>query len=258
MSKKKKIEIKPIRDAREYVLYRRVSTQEQGDSRLGLLAQETFAKMVMGKEPAQVFTEVHSGTKLKQCKELWAAIELCGKNNYLLVVARYDRFRNVQEALEILDTVGEGNLYICDLPTTDRFVLTIMFAVAEKQAMAIRVNTKVALAERKRQIAENGGFFSKAGIYRTHLGNAKGMDMSKAVAVSAVNSQKEADEWRRTSPLFTWVEIQLLRHRPRKEIVAEGQKLFEQNPTVYCSREGRPLTMALLSKYSKYIGLPKA
>lgn len=253
MSKKKKVEIEPFHDSRPYILYRRVSTQEQGNSMLGLLAQETFAKMVMGRDPIETFTEVHTGTKLKQCKELWAAIELCKQNNYLLVVARYDRFRNVQEALEILDTVGSGNLFICDLPTTDRFVLTIMFAVAERQAMSIRVNTRVAMAERKRQIKEQGGFMSKNGNWITHFGHKKGYHNPHFSEAGAKARADAANDWRATSTLFLSVKGWYLSGMSRQKMIELANKLYEEHPDQFCSRQGKPLTDALLCKYIKII-----
>ena len=114
---------------RPYVLWRRVSTKEQGNSGLGLEAQLTMAEYCMKEKPEAVFTDVYSGTKLNECTELWNAIRYCKEKGYLLVIAKTDRFRNVKEALEILDAVGEGNLNFCDLPTTDRMILTIIFAV---------------------------------------------------------------------------------------------------------------------------------
>ncbi len=175
---KKKVVIKKVEDRRPYVIYRRVSTDGQGDSGLGLDAQEAIILANMQREPVQMFTEVYSGTKLKQCKELWEAINLCKQNGYLLVVASYDRFRNVSEALEVIDSIGERNILFCDLPSSDRFVLTIMFAVAEKQAKMIQLKTKLALDERKKQIERDGGFFSKSGNWCTHLGGKKGDDLS--------------------------------------------------------------------------------
>lgn len=253
MSKKKKVEIEPFHDGRPWVLYKRVSTAEQGDSRLGLMAQETFAKMVMGRDPIEIFTEVHTGTKLKQCKELWTAIELCKQNNYLLVVARYDRFRNCQEALEILDTVGSGNLFICDLPTTDRFVLTIMFAVAEKQAMAIRVNTQVAMAERKRQIKEQGGFMSKNGNWITHFGHKKGYHNPHFSEAGAKARADAAEAWRMTSALFLSVKGWYLSGMSRQKMVALANKLYEEHPDQFGTRQGGPLTEPILCKYIKII-----
>ena len=250
---RKKVEIKKVTDRRPYVIYRRVSTEGQGNSGLGLEAQEAICLANMQREPVQMFTEVYSGTKLKQCKMLWEAIELCKQNDYLLVIASYDRFRNVQEALEVVDSIGERNIMFCDLPSSDRFVLTIMFAVAEKQAAMIQIKTKLALGERKKQIMEEGGFFSKSGNWTTHLGRAKGCDTSKATAAAGAVAAGKSREWKDDSALYSWVTIQVLKRRPRKEIVADAQELYEKNPEKYCTRNGRPLTAAILSHYIKDI-----
>lgn len=114
---------------RPYVLWRRVSTKGQFESGLGLEAQTTIAEYFMHGSPIKTYTDVFSGTKLADCPELVKAIRYCKANNYLLVVAKTDRFRNVKEALAVLDDMGEGNVTFCDLPTTNRMVLTIMFAV---------------------------------------------------------------------------------------------------------------------------------
>ena len=246
------IDISPVKDKRPYVLWKRVSTEGQGESGLGLEAQEAIAKMFMRKDPIAIFTDVYSGTKLKQCKGLSDAIALCKKEDYLLVVPKCDRFRNVQEALEILDNIGDGNLMICDLPTTDRFVLTVMFAMYERQAMIGRLNTKLALAERKKQIERDGGFVSKAGNFCTKLGNKKGCDMSAAVLVSNQNRKAAKEEWRRTG-LFVWVEAQLLKGRPRREIVAEAREMYEKDPQRWGTRRGCPLSEAILSRWAKDI-----
>lgn len=255
MSRKKKVEIKKVSDRRPYVIYRRVSTDGQGDSGLGLDAQEAIILANMQREPVQMFTEVYSGTKLRQCKELWKAINLCKQNDYLLVIASYDRFRNVQEALEVVDNIGERNILFCDLPSSDRFVLTIMFAVAEKQAIMIQLKTKLALAERKKQIEEHGGFFSKSGRWCNHLGSEKGTDMSQALLASNETKRRESSAWKQQSALYIWVENQLYKGRSRQEILAEAAELYEKNPESYGTREGCCLTKGTLSKWAKEISL---
>lgn len=142
----------------KYVLWRRVSTKKQGDSGLGLEAQQAIAEYFMGNTAEKIFTEVYTGTKLSECRQLWTAINYCKKHNLLLVIAKTDRFRNVRESLEVLDAVGEGKLVFCDLPTTDRTILTIVWAIWERQAMQGRINTRLALNERKKQLDNYGSF----------------------------------------------------------------------------------------------------
>lgn len=247
MTKKPIIDIIP--ETRPYVLWRRVSTTKQGESGLGLAAQETIAKTFMGRDPVEVFTDVYSGTKLKQCIALWKAIEFCKENNYVLVIAKTDRFRSVQEALEVLDAVGQNRLIFCDLPTTDRFVLTILWAVWEKQAIIGRLNTKLALAERKKQIEENGGFFSKSGKWTTHLGREKGVELPEAHRAAGKAMMDKAAEWRSKSALYSWVRRQLGKRRSRKDIVAEARELYNDNPELYCTPGGTPLSEAILCKW---------
>lgn len=244
---KKKVEIKTIEERRPYILWRRVSTKHQEKTELGLEAQVSIAKTFMGKDPVDIYTDVHSGTKLKECSGLWEAIKHCKEEDCVLVIAKSDRCRNVSEALEILDAVGERNLIFCDLPSCDRFILTVMFAMWERQAIMGRINTKVALDERKKQIERDGGFFSKSGNWCTHLGGKKGDDLSKARAAAAAVANKKSSDWRDSSPLYSWAQIQYYKKRSRKEILEEAEKLFQKSPEIYCTRQGKMLTKGILS-----------
>lgn len=247
---KKNSEIRVFTDSRPYVLWRRVSTESQGESGLGLAAQESIAKMFMGRDPVEVFTDVYSGTKLRQCKGLWEAIDLCKANDYLLVIAKSDRCRNVQEALDILDAVGERNLIFCDLPSSDRFVLTILWAVWEKQAIMGRINTKLALAERKKQIAENGGFMSKSGNFCDHLGHKKGEENPGAILAMNIRKREDAADWKRRSPLYLMVTNMVLRGESRAKILRMAEELYEDDPVAYGTRQGCKLTKGILSKWA--------
>lgn len=247
---KKKSDIPVIQEKRDYVLWRRVSTSEQGASGLGLEAQLTIARMFMGKEPVEIFEDVYSGTKLKQCVNLWRAIDYCKQNNTVMVIAKSDRCRNVSEALDILDAIGERNLIFCDLPTCDRFILTVMWAMWERQAIMGRVNTKIALAERKKQIEQDGGFISKAGNFCDHLGNKKGCRIPQLWEAGNARHQADADEWRKKSPLYIWAANQILKGRPRNQILAEAKELYEDEPDKFGTRQGKALTKGTLSKWA--------
>ena len=244
-----------IADPRPYVLWRRVSTEKQGESGLGLEAQLTMARMFTRKEPEVVYTDVYSGTKLRECANLWNAIDYCKKNNCLLVVAKTDRFRNVKEALEVLDEVGEYNIAFCDLPHVDRMILTIMFSVWERQAIIGRLNTKIALAERKKQIERDGGFIAKSGQWRTSLGCPRRSDEWYQGWGKKLGEYRTADKakWFSESTGVKWVKVQLEKGVARKEIIREFNLYHDMKIDGFASREGGPLTEALLSLWIKYM-----
>lgn len=253
MSKKKKDVLSIFNDGREYVLWKRVSTSKQADSQLGLMAQETIAKVCMGRDPVAIYTDVYTGTKLRLCKALWEAIDFCKQNNYVLVVAKSDRFRSVYEALDVLDAIGDGNLIFCDLPSSDRFVLTIVWAVWEKMAAMGKINTRVAMAELKKKITEDGGFVSKAGNFCDHLGRQKGDKNPRAVRAMADRKTELAADWKRRSPLYLMVSNMLLKGTPRQEILQMAQELYEEDPIAYGTRTGQPLKKGVLSGWASEI-----
>ncbi len=140
-----------------FISWRRVSTKQQGASGLGLDAQaaiiEYFVSLNGGTLLAD-FQEVHSGKDLAGCSELRAAMQEAKRTKSILIIAKSDRFRNVTEALQVLDDMGEGNIIFCDLPHTDRFTLTLFFALAERERLITSIRTKQALKEKKTQLAE--------------------------------------------------------------------------------------------------------
>lgn len=243
-----------IKDSRPYVLWRRVSTKQQGESGLGLEAQFAIAQMFTKRLPEKVFTDIYSGTKLRECKELWSAVDYCKENNCLLVIAKTDRFRNVKEALEVLDEVGEGNLSFCDMPMVNRMILTIMFSVWESQALMGRINTKLALNERKKQLEAKGYWISKTGNKRTHFGREKGCDVSSAARASAAKKAKDAVAWREESTGYKWVKRQLARGKSQADILQEFNENHELGIEGFSTPKGGPLLRGTLSAWAKEMG----
>ena len=153
---------------------------KQGASGLGLAAQteiiEHFVKAEKGELIAD-YHEVYTGKELSGCTELRKAMEQCKNEGATLIIAKTDRFRNTIEALQIYDEM-EGNIYFCDLPHTDKFTLTLFFALAEREALIVSIRTKAALAAKK------------AKGYK--LGNGNGVDLSKANEASAQARREKA------------------------------------------------------------------
>lgn len=247
-----------------YVLWRRVSTKQQNDSELGLKAQIAIAEYFMKHEAEKVFTDVYTGTKLSECKNLWKAIKYCKENGCLLVIAKTDRFRNVIEALTVLDEIGEGNLMFCDLPTTDRTVLTIVFALWERQAIQGRINTRVALEERKKMQSNGQSWISKSGRECSRLGRpADGVDkngkeywdLSAANEASCRSKQDAAILWREKSAAYKMVREWNAMGKPRIEMLAELQRLYEHAPEKFGTIKGQCVTRSVLDRWCREMNL---
>jgi DNA invertase Pin-like site-specific DNA recombinase len=139
----------------KYVAYYRVSTQEQGNSGLGLEAQREAAMRFLNGGSWELigeFTEVESGTrkKLKSRPQLQAALKMASKQGATLLVAKLDRLaRDVQFIAELLN--GKVPFVCCDFPDADRTYLQMMAVFAEHEARRIGERTKDALGALKRR-----------------------------------------------------------------------------------------------------------
>ncbi|QDU55916.1 recombinase family protein [Aeoliella mucimassa] len=129
----------------KFVAYYRVSTQKQGQSGLGLEAQQQAVSNYC--QPVESFTEVESG-KSKQRPELAKALAACKRLGATLVVAKLDRLaRNVAFVSALMESGVE--FVACDNPTANRLTVHILAAVAEDEAQRISERTKAALAAAK-------------------------------------------------------------------------------------------------------------
>lgn len=144
---------------RRFISWRRVSTKKQGQSGLGLEAQKQIIDYFINMEKGVLladYEEVYTGTHLEGCTELWKAIKRCKEEDATLIIAKSDRFRNTAEALKIYEEM-QGNIYFCDLPTSDKFSITLFFALAEREALMIRIRTKAALDAKRARGEAMGG-----------------------------------------------------------------------------------------------------
>ncbi len=118
------------------ICYYRVSTQRQGDSRLGLEGQiAAVAKYAerTGDTILASFEEVESGKNHKNRPRLKDALQLCKATGATLVVAKLDRLaRNVAFLSAMLEAGVE--FIACDNPTANRLTVHILAAVAEAEA----------------------------------------------------------------------------------------------------------------------------
>lgn len=130
--------------------YVRVSTKGQGESGLGLEAQEaaidSYAAQC-GAEVIRMYTEVESGKKAAR-PQLAAALAHARRTKATLVVAKLDRLaRNVRFTSTLMESGVD--FVCCDNPHANRLTIHILAAVAEDEARRISERTKAALAAYK-------------------------------------------------------------------------------------------------------------
>ena len=148
--------------------YSRCSTKRQGESGLGLEAQETAIQSYVDHHSAEVigqFVEVESGTKSNR-PELAKAIALAKKEKAVLVVAKLDRLaRNVHFISGLMESKVE--FVALDFPEANKLTLHLLAAMAEYEATLISQRTKAALAAAKKRgvvLGANGRVLAEANI----------------------------------------------------------------------------------------------
>lgn len=163
---------------KSFVAYYRVSTQKQGIDGFGMEAQRQAVSrylLTVQSELIGSFEEVESGANNNR-PQLAAAIELAKAKRAVLVIAKLDRIsRNASFLMQLQDSDVE---FVCtDMPSADRFTVSILACVAQRERELISQRTKAGLA-----IARQRGVV---------LGNPKVLEARKA-AQKAIQARKTA------------------------------------------------------------------
>lgn len=151
---------------KRYVIYRRVSTEEQGKSGLGLEAQNRDITLFLenfSEEPFEVAGEFedHLSGKSDDRPELAKALEMVRKTGAELLVSKLDRLsRKVSFIASVMDD-PRVKLRVASMPYADNFQLHIYAALAEQEREFISARTKAALAEAKAKGKKLGGLRPK-------------------------------------------------------------------------------------------------
>lgn len=166
----------------DYVVYRRVSTQKQGESGLGMEAQQSAIDRFFNSNPSAnivaSFDEVETGTNKRKRPKLQEALEVCKNQKATLVVSKLDRLgRNVHFLSGLIESKVD---FIClDNPHMSKTMIQLLAVFAEHEADMISKRTKEALAA-----AKNRG---------VKLGNPQNLTYeAKRKALDAINSKKKS------------------------------------------------------------------
>ena len=183
-------------DLLKYIAYYRVSTQEQGNSGLGLNAQQSsvraFAKA--SGELVGEYVEVESGTHNSR-KELDAAIDACVALGAVLVVKNLSRIsRGGYKVMGKLQDLGVTFIESTS-PYDNQLIKEFKFSLAKEEREKISERTSSALQEIKKKITKGQLHISKAGNIVRSLGCPDNLSaMSRERASISIRAKAANDE----------------------------------------------------------------
>ena len=131
---------------KNYIAYYRVSTAKQGKSGLGLAGQrESVLNFIAPDKLINEFTDIESG-KNDNRPELLKAIQVCKKEDAVLVIAKLDRLsRNLTFISSLMDAKIK---FVCvDMPDANEFTIHIFAALAQQERKMISERTKAGLRQ---------------------------------------------------------------------------------------------------------------
>lgn len=178
----------------KYVIYTRVSSKSQGESRLGLEGQVRDIELFLSTyahDPEIIgrFEEVHTGSDDDR-PELSKALAMARATGAELLVAKLDRLsRRVSFVAKIMDD-KKVRLRVATMPHADNFQLHIYAALAEQEREFISRRTIAALAAAKARGVRLGGYRDKT--CQRNIATMEAADARAAKLIKIVGPMREA------------------------------------------------------------------
>lgn len=172
--------------SQKFVLYLRISTAKSGgvDSN-GIHAQERDINLFLNSqhEPQIIgkFVEVESGAKSDRT-ELNKALELCRRNNAVLLAQKVDRVSRDVEFIAKLVKDKDITLRVANLPNADNFTIHLFAAISQQEREFISTRTKAAMSSAKAR-GQKFGNPKLAELNRTRIRQANRFNKSVAPIV---------------------------------------------------------------------------
>lgn len=168
----------------KYITYFRVSTQRQGQSGLGMEAQQAAVDSYLlniGGEVVGSYQDIESGKNNKRTG-LDNALRRCRLTGATLLIAKLDRLsRNKAFLFSMMESKAK---FVCaDMPEANEMTLGFMALIADYEGKAISTRTKAALAAAKAR-----------GVKLGNIGNLTNTDTTAAVKANQTRAQSRNAE----------------------------------------------------------------
>lgn len=242
------------------ICYIRVSTQSQTYDRQMGDFNKYFDRMGMSWDGVEIVSEkITSHTRFTE-RAIYPTLKKASEGD-IIYVCQLDRLgRTMVDILELVDyAVKRGvilltidNGYQLENKTAmGKLYLGMVSAMAEAERELRAERCQAGMDAALEEIKRNGYRTTKRGTIQTRWGNAKGCDMSAANEASCRAKQDAMILWREQSKGYKWVQAQVMKGKTRALILEEFNELHETDPENYSTREGKPLSKGVLSKWCR-------
>lgn len=250
-------------------VYVRVSTQSQTYDRQMGDFNKYFDRMGMSWDGVEIVSEkITSHTRFTE-RAIYPILKKASEGD-VVYVCQLDRLgRTMVDILELVDyAVKKGvilltidNGYLLENKTAmGKLYLGMVSAMAEAERELRAERCQAGIDAATEEIRCNGYRITKRGTTQTRWGRpADGVDkhgkpywdLSAANEASCRAKQEAVIHWREQSKGYNWVRTQIAKGKSRSLIIKEFNELHAVDPNNYSTREGKPLSKGVLSKWCR-------
>lgn len=254
-------------------LYLRVSTEDQSfDQQMQDIKAYFAAHSLKMADVENIVDEHVSGGKSYEDRKFQQLLNKCKPGDYIYAASTDRLGRNFIDMMRLMEDAKKRgviivackqNLSLDDDNSMAKIVLAVTAIMDEDERKRIKHRTANKKAWQREQIAKQGYFIIEngpnAGERCTYVGSPKLTDMSEsrraALAATqeaaALANQEAKIRWAEQSKGYAWVRTQLAKGKSRALILEEFNELHESDPENYSTREGKPLSKGVLSKWCR-------
>lgn len=254
-------------------IYNRVSTQDQSfDQQMQDIKAYFAANRIDMGEVSDVVEEHVSGGKSYEDRKFKQLLNKCKPGDYIYAASTDRLGRNFIDMMRLMEDAKKRgviivacnkNLSLDDDNPMAKIVLAVTAIMDEDERKRIKHRTANKKAWQLEQIAKQGYFVIEngpnAGKRCTYVGSPKLAEMSEAQLAAlaatqeaaAIANQEAKIRWAEQSKGYAWVRTQLAKGKSRSLILEEFNELHETDPENYSTREGKPLSKGVLSKWCR-------